>query len=121
MRKLLPKLMLALLATGSAAPAAGPPGEGWELVFHDEFNGKQLNWDVWTCECGKDHFLAAEWNADGLTACRLMSRAEWETAIGAATQSNTPARSEMAEGRGFGRRRIGRRHRWVHRNAPTAS
>ena len=31
---------------------ADPPGEGWELVFHDEFNGNQLNWDVWTCEEG---------------------------------------------------------------------
>lgn len=31
---------------------ADPPGEGWELVFHDEFNGDQLNWDVWTCEEG---------------------------------------------------------------------
>jgi beta-glucanase (GH16 family) len=31
---------------------AGPPGQGWELVFHDEFNGKQLNWDTWLCEKG---------------------------------------------------------------------
>lgn len=31
---------------------AEPPGDGWELVFHDEFNGDQLNWDVWVCEEG---------------------------------------------------------------------
>jgi hypothetical protein len=31
---------------------ADPPGEGWELMFHDEFNGDELNWDVWTCEEG---------------------------------------------------------------------
>ncbi len=44
-------LMLGLIL--SAIPLlADPPGDGWELVFHDEFNGKQLNWDVWTCEEG---------------------------------------------------------------------
>ncbi len=31
---------------------ADPPGEGWELIFHDEFNGDRLSWDVWTCEQG---------------------------------------------------------------------
>jgi beta-glucanase (GH16 family) len=31
---------------------AAPPGDGWELVFHDEFNGPSLNWDVWHCEQG---------------------------------------------------------------------
>lgn len=34
---------------------------------------------------GKDHFLAMEWEADGLTAPRWMTRAEWETVIGGAT------------------------------------
>jgi len=36
----------------ASALAAGPPGDGWELVFHDEFNGKQLDWNVWACEKG---------------------------------------------------------------------
>jgi beta-glucanase (GH16 family) len=51
MHKTIPFLVAALLSSVSA-PAAGPPGEGWELVFHDEFNGKQLNWNTWTCEKG---------------------------------------------------------------------
>ena len=43
---------LAVLLLLIATLYADPPGEGWELVFHDEFNGDQLNWDVWTCEEG---------------------------------------------------------------------
>ena len=43
---------MATLWLSAASLFAGPPGEGWELVFHDEFNGKQLDWKVWTCEQG---------------------------------------------------------------------
>ena len=42
---------LCFLAIGGLS-VRGPPGEGWELVFHDEFNGRQLNWDAWLCEKG---------------------------------------------------------------------
>ena len=43
---------IVLFVAMSAGLYAGPPGDGWELVFHDEFNGPQLNWDVWMCETG---------------------------------------------------------------------
>ena len=28
--------------------SAGPPGDGWELAFHDEFHGNSLNAGVWS-------------------------------------------------------------------------
>jgi len=43
--------LLILLLSVTSLPA-DPPGEGWELVFHDEFNGDQLDWNVWICEEG---------------------------------------------------------------------
>lgn len=45
-------MALFLVAFCSAPVLAEPPGDGWELVFHDEFNGSRLNWDVWLCEQG---------------------------------------------------------------------
>ncbi len=52
MQKVIPGLVISVVLGVTAPLAAEPPGEGWELVFHDEFNGKQLNWNVWTCEQG---------------------------------------------------------------------
>lgn len=52
MRLALPLVMILGLFRFAVPLAAEPPGDGWELVFHDEFNGKQLNWNVWTCEQG---------------------------------------------------------------------
>ncbi len=52
MKNFLVSFLLSLLFLISSSVFGDPPGEGWELVFHDEFNGDQLNWDVWTCEEG---------------------------------------------------------------------
>jgi hypothetical protein len=47
-----PSHLLSCLLLAASPLLADPPGQGWELVFHDEFHGDQLNWDVWTCEQG---------------------------------------------------------------------
>ncbi len=52
MRLALPLVMILGLFWLAIPLPAEPPGEGWELVFHDEFNGKELDWKVWTCEPG---------------------------------------------------------------------
>lgn len=51
-----------LLLTACSAPAATPTPaptpewiiEGWELVWHDEFEGPEINADFWTHEVGGD-------------------------------------------------------------------
>ena len=52
MKNILFRILLSSLFTSATFLFADPPGEGWELVFHDEFNGDQLDWDVWYCEEG---------------------------------------------------------------------
>jgi hypothetical protein len=45
-------VLVGLLCLADRAVLADPLGEGWELVFHDEFNGSKLDWNVWFCEQG---------------------------------------------------------------------
>lgn len=44
-------------------PYIGPLAEGeWDLVFHDEFDGTELNTDVWQSESGyPSHILSSRW------------------------------------------------------------
>jgi len=37
MQKVIPGLVISVVFGVTAPLAAEPPGEGWELVFHDEF------------------------------------------------------------------------------------
>ena len=50
-------VQISLSGASAASPAASahgktqwPPGSGWRLTFHDDFNGKRLNTKLWnTC------------------------------------------------------------------------
>lgn len=47
--------------------SSGPPGKGWQMVFHDDFTGTRLNTTLWnTC-----------WSYMPAAACTNVSEAEW--------------------------------------------
>ena len=91
MRKVLPIVVLLATLSGCAKPPAptapvvkAPPTPvkpGWELVFHEEFNGTTADLDkTWTFQNGPSgHILCSRWRDNVVVTngvCRLVNRKE---------------------------------------------